>query len=250
MQSTITLGKVETYIRSNWFTLVMVGMVVFIFLKKDFSFSLNLNSPQEVEEKMAPLKEEVYQKKATKKQSLISVKQPVTKASSSMFDMVPSIIHKGSTSTPQKTEFASVDESTIEGYISRFAKVAINERKKFGVPASITIANALLHSSAGTRDMVVLGNNHFALPCTTNWRGESGTYKDACYRHYENAWTSFRDHSLYLTTGSTSNLVKLGSTDYKAWARAMEKVAVFENKNLADELIHIIEQYDLHKLDA
>ena len=68
MQSTITLGKVETYIRANWFTLVMVGMVVFIFFKKDFSFSLNLNSPYEVEENMAPLKEEVYQKKATKKQ--------------------------------------------------------------------------------------------------------------------------------------------------------------------------------------
>ena len=98
--------------------------------------------------------------------------------------------------------------------------------------------------------MVLAGNNHFGLPCTTNWNGESATYNDACYRHYENAWTSFRDHSLYLTTGSTKNLVRLGSTDYKAWAEAMDKVSIFEIEGLADKLIKIIERYDLHKLDA
>lgn len=251
MQSTLTIQRVESYVRTHWFKLIMIGMVVIVFLRKDFSFSLNLNSPDKTEQKSAPLKEEVPQQKTSKKESPITVKQDIAKASStSLFDMLPSISFKGSESKAAKVELVPVDESTKEAYISRFSKVAINEKKKFGIPASIILANALLHSSGGTRDMALAGNNHFGLPCTINWKGASATYNDACYRHYENAWTSFRDHSLYLTTGSTKDLVKLGSKDYKAWARAMEKVSVFEIDGLAQKLIEIIEHYNLHQLDA
>ncbi|MFT4667671.1 MAG: flagellum-specific peptidoglycan hydrolase FlgJ [Polaribacter sp.] len=250
MQSTLTTTKMGTYVRTHWFKMIMIGMVVFIFLRKDFSFSINLNDPSKTEQESAPLKEEVRQQKTSKKESPITVNHEIAKASgTSLFDMLSSVSLGGTTTKKEKKELAVVSESTREAYIGRFAKVAINERKKFGIPASIILANGLLHSSGGTRDMVLAGNNHFGLPCTTNWRGESATYNDACYRHYENAWTSFRDHSLYLTTGSTKNLVRLGSTDYKAWATAMEKVSIFEIDDLANKLIEIIEGYNLDKLD-
>ena len=255
MQSTIINDRVIPYIRTNWFKLLMVSLILFVFISKDFSFSINFNSPDPVEEEMAPPKEGAHQKKSGKKPPQMTVKQDLAQTQApakTKFDMLelPSIsIKGGEPMVNEKVEFFAIDGMTVNAYITRFGKVAVNESKKFGVPASIILGNALLHSSAGTRNMAIAGNNHFALPCTTNWRGESGTYDDACYRHYENAWTSFRDHSLYLTTGSTTHLVKLGPVDYKAWASAMEKVSVFEMDQLETRLIAIIEQYELHKLD-
>jgi len=107
----------------------------------------------------------------------------------------------------------------------------------------------MLQSFAGQRDMSLSGNNHFALPCVSGWKGESATYNDACYRHYENAWTSFRDHSLYVSTGPNKKLLALGSKDYKAWAKGLEKSKSFDIDNLAATLISIINEYDLTKYD-
>ncbi|MFK7808265.1 MAG: glucosaminidase domain-containing protein [Saprospiraceae bacterium] len=252
MQSTLTTANVRDYIRMHWFKILMIGMIVFIFLRKDLSFTINLNNPDATEQEIVPLKEEVHQQQTTKKAAPMTANQEIAKAkSSSLFDMLPSISFGGrEDAKPKQNEIAKVNEATKEAYINRFAKVAISERKKYGVPASIIMANAFLHSVSGTRDMTVVGNNHFGLPCTTNWKGESATYNDACYRHYENAWTSFRDHSLYLTTGSTKDFVKMGTRDYKSWASAMEKVSIFEIEELAKKLIAVIEKYDLHKLDA
>jgi len=125
-------------------------------LRKDFSFSINLNDPSKTEQESAPLKEEVRQRKTSKKESPITVNHEIAKANgTSLFDMLPSISFGGTETKKEKKELAVVSESTREAYISRFAKVAVNERKKFGIPASIIVANGLLHSFSGILDCPV-----------------------------------------------------------------------------------------------
>ena len=46
-------------------------------------------------------------------------------------------------------------------FIKRFAHGAITEQKKYGIPASITMANALLNSWAGQAPWAKEGNNIF-----------------------------------------------------------------------------------------
>ena len=143
-----------------------------------------------------------------------------------------------------------MDEGSIQAYIARFSKVAASERKKFGIPASIILGNALLHSLAGTAEIAEAGaNNHFALRCTPDWQGPQRTYAGQCYRQYENAWTSFRDHSFYITTGSFSHLRQLSDTDYKGWADALEKAGFSQEKDLGRQLVKAIQVYGLEKLD-
>jgi hypothetical protein len=77
MQSTLTTTKMGTYVRTHWFKMIMIGMVVFIFLRKDFSFSINLNDPSKTEQESAPLKEEVRQQKTSKKESPITVNHEI-----------------------------------------------------------------------------------------------------------------------------------------------------------------------------
>ena len=255
MQRTITKSGVEAYVRANWFKIVMIALIAFVFLRKDLSFSFNLNSPLDgQEEEHVPLKEEVHQNKLEKKAKPSAKVTDVAKAgtsnSTSLFDMIDiPFIGKGKAVKVAEPEVRKIAEATKRSYISRFANVAINERKKYGIPSSIILANAMLQSFAGQRDMSLSGNNHFALPCVSGWKGGSGTYNDACYRHYENAWTSFRDHSLYVSTGSNQKLLALGNKDYKGWAKGLEKSKSFDIDNLAKTLISIIDEYDLTKYD-
>ena len=61
--------------------------------------------------------------------------------------------------------------------------------------------------------------------------------------------TSFRDHSLFITTGHLSDLRRLEADDYKAWARELEKKGFYEEENMARQVIELIEEYGLYELD-
>ncbi|MEZ4988463.1 MAG: glucosaminidase domain-containing protein [Saprospiraceae bacterium] len=96
-----------------------------------------------------------------------------------------------------------VSEPDIEAFVQRFQHVAQSEQEKFGIPASIILAHALLQSNAGTLPVASVGYNYFALPCTSDWEDQTQDGSSSeCLRKYNNAWLSFRDHSLFLTTGS------------------------------------------------
>ena len=145
-------------------------------------------------------------------------------------------------------KFWLMDEDDMVDFINRFTHVAENEQLKYGVPASIILSSSLLLSEAGSSELSRAGNNFFALPCTADWMGKEDQYGGKCFRHYENAWTSFRDNSLYLTTYLFPGK-KLPADDHKSWVTALEQVNYAEEPNLAAQLIKIINHFDLDELD-
>ena len=248
MQNTITKEQILQYVRSNWFKLLLICLVAFIFLRKDLSLTFNLNSPLKVEEQKQH-QEKIKTESGKKKPEILSENRQPKKESSSKGSIMERFyipfIGKGKSSVRKKREIPLIDYKTKMEYVQRFSKVAVNERKKFGIPSSVILANALLNSFSGKRDMAILGNNHFAIPCTANWHGDSDTYNDACYRHYENAWASFRDHSFYLHQGKFKKLTSLSPTDYEGWVKGLEKAGFSDIEDYANEMIQIIEQMDL-----
>jgi flagellum-specific peptidoglycan hydrolase FlgJ len=151
----------------------------------------------------------------------------------------------------KKTELPTLDKATKAAYLKRFAKVAIAEKEKYGIPASLILANALHQSFAGTRSAALQANNHFGLPCSENWAGTTATLDGACVRKYENAWSSFRDHSLLLSSGKFGQLKQFGNKDYKAWAKGLQKLGYpsVNSDYLAADLVAIIETWGLARLD-
>ena len=207
-----------------------------------------MNNPDNVEEpSVEPLESNQKHKKELLTQQ--AEKQTKTKEKQGVLDRFGLSFIGGGTASKPKSELPNIDQKTIESYLKRFAHVAISERKKYGVPSSIILANALFHSFAGTRDMAQIGHNHFAIACSPEWSGNEAEFQNKCYRRYENAWTSFRDHSLFVTSGKYANLLQLGTTDYKSWANALEKYKFSEFSDLAKNLIEIIEKYELYHLD-
>lgn len=248
MQKNIDFN-VTPYLKKYWFQLSIICIVLYVLSNKDFSFQFNVNSPDQ--ENTEELQNKAQEKGTKKERELLTAKgsQPqVAKSEASFFSKIP-FIGGGSSTSHTKSELPKIEEQVVESYLKRFAHVAINERKKYGVPASIILANALFHSYAGKRELAVAGNNHFAIGCT-DWNGERGSYSGKCYRHYENAWTSFRDHSLYLTSGKYAKFRQLGTTDYQSWAKHLEAEGFSEVDDLEDNLIQLIEKYSLDQLDA
>lgn len=139
-------------------------------------------------------------------------------------------------------------------YIDKYKDLAISQMKKYGIPASITLAQGLLESDAGRSMLAVEGNNHFGIKCHTDWTGKKMYHdddrRDDCFRVYRNVEGSFEDHSLFLTTHSRyAFLFDLKTTDYVGWARGLKKAGYATNPAYAEKLIDIIERYNLDMYD-
>lgn len=242
-----------TYLRKNWFRVTLVVIFVFVAFKKDLSFQINVNTPAPSEQLGPESTEPPRRVEEGKERETLTDNLDRSTKSSTVIDRlkIPLWGEKKREAPNAFDRLGGVAEHRIDAYLKRFTHVAMSEQEKFGIPASIILGNALLGSLAGEREMAIEGNNHFALKCTEDWQGESGRYEGRCYRHYDIAWTSFRDHSLYLTTGKMARYVQaLEPADYENWARVLEKAAFSEERDYAIQLIKVIEQYGLHKLDG
>ena len=139
-------------------------------------------------------------------------------------------------------------------YIAKYAELAVKHMNKYGIPASITLAQGLLESDAGRSSLASRCNNHFGIKCHNDWRGKTMLVDDdrrnECFRCYNNAEDSFEDHSLFLVNGARyRSLFSLGSRDYKGWARGLKAAGYATNPNYADKLIEIVERYGLDRYD-
>ena len=139
-------------------------------------------------------------------------------------------------------------------YIATYKNVAIEQMKKYNIPASITMAQGLLESGAGRSELTRKANNHFGIKCGIDWKGPTSYHDDdasqECFRAYKNARASYEDHSLFLTKKKRyASLFRLRRDDYKGWARGLKAAGYATNPLYADNLIRIIETYELYKLD-
>lgn len=147
-----------------------------------------------------------------------------------------------------------LEPQTTEEYIDKYASVAVTEMHKYGIPASISMGQALIESRAGQSLLAKKCRNHFGLKCwSKKHRGCCMKFKDDnnndSFRHFEkSAWESWRAHSKLLSQGRYLELQKHGK-DYRAWARGLKAIGYATDPNYAAKLIGIIERYDLHQLD-
>lgn len=139
-------------------------------------------------------------------------------------------------------------------YINQYADLAVEQMRHYQIPASITLAQALLESGAGQSELARESNNHFGIKCH-NWSGGK-TYHDDdaagdCFRVYKSVRDSYEDHSIFLTSSRRyAELFRLDPTDYVAWARGLKLAGYATNPSYAERLIDIIETYDLDRFDS
>ena len=146
----------------------------------------------------------------------------------------------------------SAQTITPEQYIEQYKDIAIREMKRMGVPAAITLAQGLLETESGNSDLVKKSNNHFGIKCKTSWTSSGVTHDDdakgECFRQYNTAEDSYRDHSNFLRASDRyAFLFKLDAGDYKGWAYGLKKAGYATNPAYPLILIKNIEQYNLNQ---
>jgi LysM repeat protein len=144
---------------------------------------------------------------------------------------------------------------TPEEYVSTYKDAAIQEMKRSGVPASITLSQGILETESGNSRLVKMSNNHFGIKCRSNWTGESVRYTDdaanECFRKYPSAAESYKDHSEFLKNSERyASLFLLAKNDYKGWAYGLKKAGYATNPQYPQLLISNIEKYGLQNYDV
>lgn len=143
---------------------------------------------------------------------------------------------------------------TPEEYIDKFKEAAMTEMVEYKIPASITLAQGIFESGSGNSELATKANNHFGIKCHNDWNGKKiyrdDDEKNECFRWYDDASESYRDHSLFLANKQRyAALFKLKITDYKGWAKGLKAAGYATFPKYAEMLINLIEKYDLTQYD-
>jgi hypothetical protein len=144
----------------------------------------------------------------------------------------------------------SQNNSATISYIMQYKAIAMKEMKRTGVPASITLAQAILESNSGESNLAKNHNNHFGIKCKSDWTGAK-TYQDddakqECFRAYDAAEMSFKDHSNFLKNRPNYvDLFLLDPVDDTAWAFGLKKAGYATAADYPKKLLKIIDDYEL-----
>jgi flagellum-specific peptidoglycan hydrolase FlgJ len=207
--------------KSSWkvpaFKLSLLAIVIILVTQKDIRFSVNLKAP------LASLGQSHEPEAiATSNKSL---------GKFSLGDALP--FGKEAVKSEEVVKVSDLNPEDVNDYIGRFSKVAVAEMRKFGIPASIKMAQAILESKAGESAGVKQYNNHFGSPL-----GQT---------EYVSAWENWRAHSLFLKNECSALFDD--AYGYKQWAKGLQKLKYSTDRNYADKLIEVIEKFELTLLD-
>lgn len=146
------------------------------------------------------------------------------------------------------------EKMTPEEYIYKWRTTAVDNMEIYGIPASITMAQAILESGFGNGYLARVANNHFCIKCKKTWTGKtiihSDDNPDDCFRVYDTVEASFQDHAEFLSEGKRYEfLFAYDIDDYKSWAKGLKTAGYATAPDYAERLISLIERYNLGLLD-
>ncbi len=142
-------------------------------------------------------------------------------------------------------------------YIERYRGIAVEHAEKYGIPASIKMAQGILESGYGNGELARKGNTHFNIKvkASDNWRGGVVYHDDdapnEAFRAYDTPEDSWIDHSEYLDTQQRyDSLFRYSATDYRSWARGLKNAGYATDPLYAEKLVRVIEDNRLWMLDG
>ena len=133
----------------------------------------------------------------------------------------------------------------------------MEQMRRYGIPASVTLAQGICESASGQSELSRKGNNHFGIKATSGWVQNGGKYlvytddrPSEKFCQYASVGDSYEHHSQFLKGNKRySSLFKLSPDDYKGWTNGLQNSGYASNKKYASSLQSIIEKNNLQKYD-
>ncbi len=265
------LSQALFWAKQNWIKLSAIILLLFLIVKKDIKFEIYLMAPKDKTDK----KEIFTSTMQASAPAQLNVAQMTTETPIQEEIMAPEIIVV-SRNNLDASKFANISvllqpslyqkyadqKSTLDTkkyncdkYVNQFKSIATSEMQKFGIPASITLAQGLLESDAGFSSLAKRNHNHFGMKCFSKSckKGHCSNHTDDShkdfFRIYKSNWESYRAHSKLLQNKRYKPIHRFGARDYKNWAYGLKNAGYATDKRYAEKLIKIIEEMKLWQYD-
>lgn len=142
-------------------------------------------------------------------------------------------------------------------YASKYAEYAMEQMRRYGIPASVTLAQGILESSNGQSELSRTCNNHFGIKATAAWLRNGGEYAlftddrpNEKFCKYASVGDSYEHHSQFLKNNSRyAKCFTLSPDDYKGWTEGIANAGYASGGNYAKNLQRIIEANNLQQYD-
>lgn len=147
--------------------------------------------------------------------------------------------------------------SNRQDYINRYSGAAMEQMKRYGIPASVILAQGIIESANGQSELSRLGNNHFGIKATRQWLDAGGSYRvytddrpNEKFCTYPSVADSYEHHSRFLKENSRYEaLFRLSPDDYRGWADGLQAAHYASSPTYAETLRAVIEANGLDGYD-
>jgi flagellar protein FlgJ len=153
--------------------------------------------------------------------------------------------------TPQELFIASIGEAAVESH------------ERTGIPASVTIAQAILESYWGSSRLAREASNYFGIKAQTRsgtagvvwfdvWEVISGrnVMQRQPFRAYNSVAESFVDHGRFFLENPRYARALAARSDPRQFAREINRAGYATDPAYATKLIALMDRYDLYRFDA
>ena len=149
-------------------------------------------------------------------------------------------------------------------FINTVGAAAQNSRRVTGVPASVTVAQAILESDWGRSRLARQGNNLFGIKALGSVAGPAGVVTLATWEHldsgdvivqapfkaYYTLKQSIVDHGSFFSRNRRYADALAVAGDAPAFARAIQDAGYATDPDYASKLIGLMDRYDLYRFDG
>jgi flagellum-specific peptidoglycan hydrolase FlgJ len=147
-------------------------------------------------------------------------------------------------------------------FILSIGEAAIVSHENTGVPASVTIAQAILESYWGSSRLSKEANNYFGIKAQTKqgtagsvtfqvWEviGGRNVMQNQAFRAYNAIADSFTDHGRFFIENGRYAAAMAARKDPRQFAREIARAGYATDPAYASKLIALMDRYDLYRFD-
>jgi flagellum-specific peptidoglycan hydrolase FlgJ len=164
---------------------------------------------------------------------------------------------------PPKHKLPVLGNTPQEQFIGAIADAAVESADATGVPASVTIAQAILESYWGSSRLARDANNYFGIKAQTRngsagaiwldvWEviGGRNVVQSQAFRAYDSVAESFVDHGLFLVENGRYAGAMAAKNDPRQFAKELNRAGYATDPAYASKLIALMDRYNLYRYDG
>lgn len=146
--------------------------------------------------------------------------------------------------------------STPEDFIRQYAEIAMRQQKKYGIPASVILAQMAFESGWGSSDLAQKGNNYFGIKCSRSWLSQGLPYSlhdddkpNEKFCNFSCVEEGVEYHTRLLMSDRYARCWRYGPTDYHNWLKTIKASGYATRKDYVSLCERIIRKHKLYIYD-